>query len=139
MVTLIGNEVGMALPTTALFDYPSAEALAYFIASAQVWFPEKTLNSQPTSTAGQQSLANHPSAEALPILQNFWSSTTLRPCAGAVLENAAHCCFIIGSSLWFPDVSNTPCSVLPPMHCHLGPSRTQPPRHSPIHSGLEAW
>lgn len=36
MVTLIGTEVGMALPTTALFDYPSAEALAYFIASAQV-------------------------------------------------------------------------------------------------------
>jgi hypothetical protein len=26
----------MALPTTALFDYPSPEALAYFIASAQV-------------------------------------------------------------------------------------------------------
>jgi hypothetical protein len=36
MVALIGAEVNMALPTTALFDYPSPEALAYFIASAQV-------------------------------------------------------------------------------------------------------
>lgn len=36
MVALIGTEVNMALPTTALFDYPSPEALAYFVASAQV-------------------------------------------------------------------------------------------------------
>ncbi len=64
MVTLIGSEVGMALPTTALFDYPSAEALAYFIASAQVGLLGKTLNSQQTSVVGQQSLLNHPSAEA---------------------------------------------------------------------------
>ena len=35
MATLIGSEVGLALPTTALFDYPSAESLAYFIASSQ--------------------------------------------------------------------------------------------------------
>lgn len=69
MVTLIGSEVGMALPTTALFDYPSAEALAYFIASAQVGLLGKTLNSQQTSVVGQQSLLNHPSAEALPTLQ----------------------------------------------------------------------
>ena len=37
MVALIGAEVNMALPTTALFDYPSPEALAFFIASAQVF------------------------------------------------------------------------------------------------------
>lgn len=39
MATLVGAETGLALPTTALFDYPSSEALASFIVATQVGRP----------------------------------------------------------------------------------------------------
>ncbi len=36
VLALLSQELDMALPTTALFDYPTVEALGYFVAASRV-------------------------------------------------------------------------------------------------------
>ena len=39
VLALLSQELEMALPTTALFDYPTIETLAYYISTVQVTAP----------------------------------------------------------------------------------------------------